>query len=261
MLPPPRIRYLRRTPSSSRGTMSSPPRLRPIRAHQRAFRGKQADGAVEVPGFGIGEAAIVEGQGVLGIDLDRTVVVGDRAGIILLGEIDVAAVVVDVGAGPAAIIGGDWRLWIDPDRLVEVGDGAVVVLPEKIGVAAIVVGQGVIGIELERLILVGDGAIEIFFLQIAVGTVVEGERQGLAGKAPRLDHRRAGRDLLVGARARLAAAAPVDLLGSLGAGRNGRDNCDCHQSAETHHATRPGRSNPRNHGHLPSSCNDSRLQA
>jgi hypothetical protein len=66
----------------------------------------------------MGEGAIVVGQGILGIDLDGAVVVGDGAGKFLLGEIGVAAVVVDVGAGSAAIVGDDARQRIDPDRLV-----------------------------------------------------------------------------------------------------------------------------------------------
>ena len=73
-----------------------------------------------------GEAAIIPGNGVLRIGLDRLLEVGERpVGVALGGEND-AAVIVALGEVGAR-----------PERLRQVGDGAVVIAARGVGVGAV----------------------------------------------------------------------------------------------------------------------------
>ena len=64
----------------------------------------------------VGDAAIVQRDGVLGVELDDLVEVLDRAVAVALGAV-----------GDAAVVVGRDIVGIELDRLGEVGDGAVVV--------------------------------------------------------------------------------------------------------------------------------------
>ncbi len=92
-----------------------------------------------------GVAAAAVGEDVLRIEPDGLGVIGDRLVVLLLGLPGVAAAVVGVG-----------ELGVEPDGLGIIGDGLVVLLLGLPGAAAVVVGVGVLGVEPDGLVAVGD---------------------------------------------------------------------------------------------------------
>src|SRR5215471_1780949 len=96
-----------------------------------------------------GGAAVAVIGGMLRVEPDRLVVVGDGAVEIALLLIGDGAVVEAVGVG------------LEADRLAVVGDGPVVIALGVIGLAAVVDGVDIAGIEPNRLVVILQGAVEI----------------------------------------------------------------------------------------------------
>src|SRR5579885_538182 len=160
------------------------------------------DREVELPHLEVGEAAIVEGRGGAGLDLeglravrhrlleaadDRPVAaaVGERVRIAgfqpdhLVPILDRAVVLAEraVGIGPGCVSVGEG--WVKLDRLVVVGDGVLVVALHQIGVAAVVIGRPLVGRELDRAAKLLDGAVVVGLgvigdaeVELGVGRVV-----------------------------------------------------------------------------------------
>ena len=103
------------------------------------------DGAIVLRAAGIGIAAIVETDGI-GLDLDRGIVIGDGAFLLAVVEIGEPAVVQRRGVGR-----------VELDRLVIVGDGLFVIGGGGVGDAAVVVGGRLLRIRLDGFVVIGDG--------------------------------------------------------------------------------------------------------
>ena len=80
---------------------------------------------------------LLKARGVLRVELDRLIEVGD-------GAVGVALHAV----GHAAVVEGHRHAGIELDRLVEVGDGAVEIALVAVGETAVVEGQRVLRVEL-----------------------------------------------------------------------------------------------------------------
>ncbi len=108
------------------------------------------DGAVGIARGGLGEAAVVVGLGVVGIEFDGASIVGDGAGEIALGEFGMAAIAVGFG---------EFR--IEGNGASAVRDGAVGVALGSPGQTAVAISLGVFGIDLDGAVVVGNAAVEI----------------------------------------------------------------------------------------------------
>ena len=128
------------------------------------------DGAVVILAGLIGVAAV--GQELrLGAQLDRLVVIGDRAGVVAIaGEVQ-AAIVEEFRLGR-----------IDPDRRGVVLKRPIGAAELAIGRAAVGVGPRVIRIEADRLVVIGDRLL-VFALEIPGGAAV-GKRLREIGLQP-----------------------------------------------------------------------------
>src|SRR5208337_2446769 len=118
---------------------------------QLAGAGGRLDGPLAVAVLLVGAsgpepAAVVVRRGVLGVEADRLVEIGDGLVVLPFGVPGVAAAVVRQG-----------DLGVEADRLVEIGDGLVVLPLGVPGEAAVVVRRGVLGVEADRLVEIGDG--------------------------------------------------------------------------------------------------------
>src|SRR6185437_11367778 len=103
------------------------------------------DGMIEILQGLVGIAAIGPEIGIVGRELDRFIIVRDRAGVIAIGG-EMQAAIVEI-----------FRLGrIDPDRGGVVVQRAVGAADLAVSRAAVGVGLGVVGIEADRLVVVGD---------------------------------------------------------------------------------------------------------
>src|SRR6185437_6376916 len=124
------------------------------------------DGAVIVLQRLIGVAAVGAEVCISGAQLDRLIIVGDRAGVIAIGGEMQAAIIEIFGLGR-----------IDPHRGGVVVQRAVGAADLAVGRAAVGVGLGVVGIEADRLVVIGDRVL-VLALEIPGGAAVgPGQRE------------------------------------------------------------------------------------
>jgi hypothetical protein len=169
-------------------------------------------------------AAAVIGQGVLGIEPDRHAVLADGAVVVALVAVYVAT----------AVIGGS-VFGIEPDCLVVFGHGPVVVAVGAVHVAAAVIGVGVLRIEPDRLVVIRKGAVVVVLGAVPVAAIVEGDREVFLGLLPGLNDARAAADLQVG-RGLLLVHAPRPRLRQLCARGAARKNAGSDKSPDDNHA-------------------------
>ena len=103
------------------------------------------EGVVPLVASGMDDALADVGLGVVGIEAEGRVVVGQRLGVPAQGRVGDAAVVVDLG-----------EVGIDADRRAVVGQRLSKPAQGMVGVAAVAVGLGVVGIEADRRVVVGQ---------------------------------------------------------------------------------------------------------
>ena len=113
----------------------------------------------------MGEAAIVESDGVVRVEPDCLAVVGEGALKIALGSVRATSIEI-----------GQRVFRLQPDRLAVVGNGAVEIALGAVDPSADEVGKGVVGVEPERLGGVGHGAVvfPIVMIDMAAAKVTRG---------------------------------------------------------------------------------------
>ena len=172
------------------------------------------DGAVVLAFDLVGVATIEEGISVFRIELDGLVIVLDGA-VVLAFALE----------GEATIEEGVGVSRIELDRLTAVQGGAVKVALVMVGGTTIIEGKSVFRIELNGLPEVLDGAVVFVSLVVGDAAVAKGEGEALSLQLSGIDNGRTPGDLL--GRFRIALTnAPIEFLFALCACRRAGDACD-----------------------------------
>lgn len=105
----------------------------------------------------IGDAPAAICVGIVGVELDRLVVVGDRRGVLPL-----------IGARLCTHLVGIGIIRLKRDEAIEIGDGRVVIALVLMRNRAIVIGDRRLGIELHRLAEIGDAAVIVALVHMGL---------------------------------------------------------------------------------------------
>ena len=107
---------------------------------------------------GVGEATVVVGLGILGVDPDGFIVV-----------LDCPLVLIHVGVGEATVVVGVGVLGVDPDGFIVVLDCPLVLAESAVGDTTVVVSIGIRRINTQCLVKFGDSLDQLPLFRQRVG--------------------------------------------------------------------------------------------